>query len=118
LRAIPFLAAAAFLAFASASVDAASSFDDGERLFRDNKPAEAAPVFEKAILEPGVDERAWLYLALSYQQLGRLDDASAALRKGPCDRCHEPVCQMRLFFCTALTIACCSAIVRAKGFSP
>jgi tetratricopeptide (TPR) repeat protein len=82
LRAIPFLAAAAFATLLSAGFASASSFDDGERLFRDNKPAEAAPVFERAILEPGVDERAWLYLALSYQQLGRLDDASAALRKG------------------------------------
>ena len=27
---------------------------------------------------------------------------SAALRKWPCERCQEPVCQMRLFFCTAL----------------
>jgi tetratricopeptide (TPR) repeat protein len=60
----------------------ASFYDEGERLFRGNKPTEAAPVLEKAILEPGVDERAWLYLALSYQQLGRLDEAQATLRKG------------------------------------
>jgi tetratricopeptide (TPR) repeat protein len=59
-----------------------AAFDEGERLFRDNKPAEAAPLLEKAVLDPGTDERAWLYLALSYQQLGRLDDASAALRRG------------------------------------
>jgi tetratricopeptide (TPR) repeat protein len=61
---------------------AADSFSDGERLFRADKPAEALPSLEKAVLEQGVDERAWLYLALSYQQLGRLDEASAALRKG------------------------------------
>ena len=72
----------ALVAFLSAGAAAASSFDDGERLFRDNKPAEALPFFEKAILEPGADERSWLYLALSYQQLGRLDEASATLRKG------------------------------------
>jgi tetratricopeptide (TPR) repeat protein len=81
LRAAHFLAVAAFAALVSVGA-AASSFDEGERLFRENKPAEAVPVFEKAILEPGVDERAWLYLALSYQQLGRLDDASSTLRKG------------------------------------
>jgi tetratricopeptide (TPR) repeat protein len=60
----------------------ASPYDEGERLFRENKPDKAAVVLEKAILESGVDERAWLYLALSYQQLGRLDEASATLRKG------------------------------------
>jgi tetratricopeptide (TPR) repeat protein len=59
-----------------------SSFDGGERLFREDKPAEAVPLLEKAILESGADERAWLYLGLSYQQLGKLDDASAILRKG------------------------------------
>jgi tetratricopeptide (TPR) repeat protein len=57
-------------------------FDDGERLFRENKPAEAATYLERAVLDQNVDERAWLYLALSYQQLGRLDEASATLRKG------------------------------------
>jgi tetratricopeptide (TPR) repeat protein len=67
---------------ASGAAGGASAFDEGERLFRENKPAQAAPLLEKALLEPGVDERAWLYLALSYQQLGRLDDASATLRKG------------------------------------
>ena len=60
----------------------ASSFDAGERLFREDKPSEAVPLLEKAILESGVDERAWLYLGLSYQQLGKLDDAAATLRKG------------------------------------
>ncbi len=76
-----YLAVAAFFALACAGA-AAASYDDGERLFREDKPAEAAPLLEKAVLEPGADERAWLYLALSYQQLGRLDEASAALRKG------------------------------------
>jgi Tfp pilus assembly protein PilF len=61
---------------------AAGSFDEGEALFREDKPAQAAPILEKAVLEQGADERAWLYLALSYQQLGRLDEAAAVLRKG------------------------------------
>jgi tetratricopeptide (TPR) repeat protein len=76
-----FLALVVLLSAGAASASA-SSFDDGERLFRDDKPAEAVPLLEKAVLEPGADERAWLYLALSYQQLGRLDEASAVLRKG------------------------------------
>jgi tetratricopeptide (TPR) repeat protein len=69
-------------ALAALGASAAGNFDEGERLFRQDKPAEAAPVLERAILEQGTDERAWLYLALSYQQLGRLDEASATLRKG------------------------------------
>lgn len=76
------IAAFAMAALAAVGLAAAGSFDEGERLFRDDKPAEAAPLLEKAVLEPGTDERAWLYLALSYQELGRLDDASAVLRKG------------------------------------
>jgi tetratricopeptide (TPR) repeat protein len=82
VRAARFLAVAAFAAMAAAAAFCSGPFDEGERLFRDNKPAEAAPLLEKAIQEPGADERAWLYLALSYQQLGRLDEASAVLRKG------------------------------------
>lgn len=35
-----------------------------------------------------------------------------------CERCQEPVCQIRPFCCTARTMACCSAMVRASGFSP
>jgi tetratricopeptide (TPR) repeat protein len=73
---------AACLASSGAALAAASAFDEGERFFREDKPAQAVPLLEKAILESGVDERAWLYLALSYQQLGKLDDASATLRKG------------------------------------
>ncbi len=76
------IAVAAFAALASIGLAAAGSFDEGERLFREDKPAEAAPMLEKAILEQGTDERAWLYLALSYQQLGRLDEAQGVLHKG------------------------------------
>jgi Tfp pilus assembly protein PilF len=89
LRQAPFLALALLAASLSAPIaayaagsSAAGSFDEGEKLFRENKPEAAAAALEKAILEPSVDERAWLYLALSYQQLGKLDQASATLRKG------------------------------------
>jgi tetratricopeptide (TPR) repeat protein len=82
VKAARFLAVMAFTALASLSAFASNAFDEGERLFRENKPLEALPFLEKAILETGTDERAWLYLALSYQQLGRLDDASSILRKG------------------------------------
>lgn len=68
--------------FAAGSLGAASSFDEGERLFREDKPKDAVAYLEKAVTEPGTDERAWLYLGLAYQQLGRLDDAAQAFRKG------------------------------------
>ncbi len=60
----------------------AGSFDKGEELFRENRPQAAIPLLEQAVAEPGVDERAYLYLALSYQQLGRYDEAAAVLRRG------------------------------------
>jgi tetratricopeptide (TPR) repeat protein len=75
------LAAAAALA-AAACLAWAGSFEDGERLFREDKPAQAAPLLEKAIQESGADERAWIYLGTCYIQLGKLDQAAAVLRKG------------------------------------
>ena len=82
MKAAPIPALVACLALAFAGGAMATPFEDGERLFQGNKPSEALPPLEKAILEPGADERAWLYLANCYQMLGRLDDAAAALRKG------------------------------------
>lgn len=66
----------------TARAAAASPFDDGVGLYRSDKAAQAAPLLEKAVLDPGVDERAWLYLAGCYVRLGRLEDAAASLRKG------------------------------------
>jgi tetratricopeptide (TPR) repeat protein len=60
----------------------AAPFDDGERLYREDKAAAAVTFLEKAVLDPGVDERAYLYLAGCYYKLGRLDEAAATLRKG------------------------------------
>jgi colicin import membrane protein len=77
------LAAAVLVALAAAGgAFAAGAFDEGERLFREDKPKEALAYLEKAVAEPGADEKAWLYLGLSYQQLGRLDEAVQAFRKG------------------------------------
>jgi len=61
---------------------AAGDFEEGERLFREDKPREAALRLERAAAEAQPDERSWLYLGLSYQQLGRLDEAAQAFRKG------------------------------------
>lgn len=65
-----------------AAASSAGPFADGEKLFREDKPAEAAAYLEKAIADPGVDERAYLYLAACYEELGRFDEAVAVLRKG------------------------------------
>jgi len=62
--------------------DGSGSFSEGERLFRENKPSEAAAALETAVLESEVDERAWLYLAASYEQQKRYDEALGVLRKG------------------------------------
>jgi len=66
----------------AASAWATDSFNQGEQLFRADKPQEAIPALEQAVTEAGVDERAWIYLALSYQELGRYDEAVATLRRG------------------------------------
>lgn len=69
-------------AFADGAAQSGSFFSQGESLFREDRPKEAAPILEKAILEPQADERAWLYLAACYEELGRYDDAVNVLRKG------------------------------------
>jgi len=57
-------------------------FVEGERLFRENKPAEAAPLLYQASLRDGTDPRVFIYLGLCYQQLGRYDDAISTFMKG------------------------------------
>lgn len=57
-------------------------FFAGEQLFREDKPAEAAKLLEVAVLDPGADEKAWLYLGACYEMLGRYDEAVTVLRKG------------------------------------
>lgn len=66
----------------SVAPGAAAAFASGERLFREDKPADAAAALETAVALPGVDERAWLYLAACYEELGKYDVAVSTLRKG------------------------------------
>jgi len=72
----------ASLFLAAAALAWAGSFEEGERLFREDQPAQAAPLLEKAVLESGTDERAWVYLGVCYLQMGKLDQAAAVFRKG------------------------------------
>lgn len=57
------------------------SFSQGEDYFMQNKPEEAVPLLETAILENPDEIRAYLYLGIAYQQLDRLDDAVAVYLK-------------------------------------
>ena len=57
-------------------------YEQGLQYFMGNKPLEASVSLEKAVREAGADERAYLYLGISYIQLGRYDDALLTLQKG------------------------------------
>jgi tetratricopeptide (TPR) repeat protein len=60
---------------------AQTAFAEGEDLFLRNKPAEALVRLETALREDPANVSAALYLGLTYQQLGRLDDAIQTFRK-------------------------------------
>jgi tetratricopeptide (TPR) repeat protein len=60
---------------------AQTSFSRGETYFTQNKPQEAVPFLENAILENPDDIKAYLYLGIAYQQLERPDDAVAVYLK-------------------------------------
>ena len=70
------------LVVAAAAVSQSGSFAQGERLFLENKPQEALPLLERAARENPSNEKAWLYLGICFQQLGRHDEAIAVFRKG------------------------------------
>ena len=57
-------------------------FSEGEKKFRENKPEEAAPLLATAVEYSGADPRAWLYLGVCYQQLGKLDEAVSVFKRG------------------------------------
>jgi tetratricopeptide (TPR) repeat protein len=60
---------------------AQTSFSRGEDFFMQNKPQEAVPFLENALLEDPDEIRAYLYLGIAYQQLERPDDAVAVYLK-------------------------------------
>jgi len=57
-------------------------FSEGERLFRENHPAEAIPLLYQASLQSGTDPRVFNYLGLCYQQTGKYPDAISTFMKG------------------------------------
>lgn len=70
-----------FLIFAVISLYG-GTFDEGKEYFLDNKPAEAALAFEKALEENPVDENVYMYLGLSYIQNDLAEKAVTVFTKG------------------------------------
>jgi tetratricopeptide (TPR) repeat protein len=67
--------------FAAFPAVSQSNFNRGEELFMLNQPREALVFLENAVAEDPAHVRAFLYLGMVYQQLGRIDEAIAAYRK-------------------------------------
>jgi tetratricopeptide (TPR) repeat protein len=76
----PLLTAVLCLCMAGAGY-AQTNFARGEELFMQNKPKEALVFLENTVAEDPAHVKAFLYLGLVYQQLGRVDEAIAAYRK-------------------------------------
>jgi tetratricopeptide (TPR) repeat protein len=72
---------AILLVLAAFPLAAQTNFKRGEELFMENKSAEALPFFEAAVEEDSANTKASLYLAMTYLQLNRTDDAIAAYLK-------------------------------------
>lgn len=60
---------------------ALDSFKEGERLFQANKPLEAIAMLENAVKADPANEKASLWLGISYQQTGKYDEAVQVFRK-------------------------------------
>jgi tetratricopeptide (TPR) repeat protein len=71
-----------FLAVSAVGYAASPSFDKGEELYVFNKPAEAKPYLEKAIVEDPSNEIAYLHLGIVYEQLKDPKKAIAVLKRG------------------------------------
>jgi len=72
----------AVLCAVSARAMAYDYFAEGERLFRENKPAEAIPLLFQASQTQGTDPRVFVYLGICYQQTGKYADAISTFMKG------------------------------------
>lgn len=71
-----------WIAANSAVAAQTSSFDQGEKLYLENKPLEASVLLARATKESPSEEKAWIYLGICYLQLSRYDEAIAAFRGG------------------------------------
>lgn len=66
----------------AASSQASAARAEGEKLFLEDKPAEARPLLEAALNEDPGNEKLYLYLATCWDQLGEANRAIAVLRRG------------------------------------
>ena len=69
------------LACVSAWCPGQDSFARGEGLFMQNKPGEAAVYLENSIAEDPGQVKAYLYLGIAYEQMGKTDEAIAVYRQ-------------------------------------
>jgi len=59
-----------------------SAFEEGEKLFLENKPEQALPYLEKALEEEPKNEKIYFYLGIIYEQLGRNEKAVTIMKLG------------------------------------
>jgi tetratricopeptide (TPR) repeat protein len=67
--------------FAAAFCFGQANFIRAEELFMQNKPQEAAVYLENTVAEEPTHAKAFLYLGIVYEQMGRTDEAIAAYRR-------------------------------------
>jgi tetratricopeptide (TPR) repeat protein len=75
-------AAAFFFLLVFHSASAFSLFEEGERLFLENKPREAAEMLEAAAAEDPTKEKIYLYLGIIYEGMGDHQKAVEVLEEG------------------------------------
>lgn len=77
------ISAAAILFFSACQYTSAFSlFEEGERLFLENKPEEAAKMLEAAAAEDPENEKIYLYLGIIYEGMGKHEEAVEILEEG------------------------------------
>ena len=63
------------------SVFGQSNFSRGEELFMQNKPSDAQVYLENAVVDDPANVQAFLYLGITYEQLGKLNEAVSVYRQ-------------------------------------
>jgi tetratricopeptide (TPR) repeat protein len=76
------LACAAIFCCFAAVLGAETAFETGEKLFMQNKPREAKPALETALLRDSNNEKIYYYLGLIYEQLNDPAKSIDILRRG------------------------------------
>ncbi len=77
-----FLLSFYFLLYTATGIPAESFFEEGERFFIHNDPEKAVPLLELAVSKEPENEKAFLYLGIAYEQLGKYDRAVGVLKQG------------------------------------